>query len=507
MAVFEADPEGFRAMQLGRPAAHLVRELVQNVFDEATGACRVTVEHEAREGVTIVVEDDVPGGIRDEKLVFTIWASDKADSPTKRGRMGRGLKELVSVSDRTVVATQGRPAIEFVRRGGEWKRRHTTQIAAPATGTRIESLVRGWKAKDAKEIGDYLRRVRPPSEVKLFVNGVEVVRRPAIETHQLYLTTVVYKVEEGERRVSNPHERAAVELFAEDGGSWVYEMGLPIEPIEYPLSIDVGQRVPLREQRDTMLTSYARELYAQLLNARLPVMPKEQLRDNHVLKAAEAWPWLTAETKKAIAHAWTDGKPFASTPQQMSIATGAHIAVVNLRSLPEAIRDIVKQPGISTSVRDVLDARREEFCPVVVAPTDAMRRFCAVWEWVARGVGRPCSVVVREGQPGAGASFERGRNELAIYRAAQIIPDFFDWPLKAHPLSTLIHELSHWKAVEESHGEAFYSDVDDVGGAVAQFLIEHADEALAMARQGEGEPVRPPRVKPEPAEEKVEVPF
>jgi hypothetical protein len=34
-AVFTADPEGFREQNVGRPAAHLVREAVQNVFDEA----------------------------------------------------------------------------------------------------------------------------------------------------------------------------------------------------------------------------------------------------------------------------------------------------------------------------------------------------------------------------------------------------------------------------------------------------------------------------------------
>lgn len=331
MAVFEADPEGFRAMQMGRPAAHLVRELVQNVFDEAASTCAVTVEHVAGEGVRIVVEDDVPGGIRDEKLVFTLWASDKADTPTKRGRMGRGLKELVSVSDRTVVATQGRPAIEFTRQGGEWKRRSTTQIAAPSVGTCVSARVAGWKSKDAKEIVEYLCRVRPPQNVRFIVNGEEVVRRPAVESHKLSLATVLFVVEDGERKVSNPHKDTTVELFAEEK-TWVYEMGIPIEPVDYPLSIDVGQRVPLREQRDTLVTWYAREMYALLLNARLSVMPPEQLRDNHVLKAAEAYYFLTEETKRRIADVWTEGKPYASTPQMMSVATGAHVAVVNLRT-------------------------------------------------------------------------------------------------------------------------------------------------------------------------------
>lgn len=486
--VFEADPEGFRAMQMGRPAAHLVRELVQNVFDEAATMCHVSVVHETGRGVIVTVEDDIAGGIRDEKLVFTLWASDKADSPTKRGRMGRGLKELVSVSDRTVVATEGRPAIVFERTRMDWKRKHTRQIESPKTGTRIQARIAGWKAKDATEIIAYLRRVRPPEAVRFDVNGEQVVRRPAIESHRILLPTVIYVVDDGERRVSNPHQNTLVELFAEDQ-TWVYEMGVPIEPIEYPLSIDVAQRVPLREQRDTMLSSYARELYAELLNERISVMPPEQLRDNHVLKAAEAHYFLRPEVKEKIAAVWTEGKPYASTPAQMSVATGAHIPVVNLRSLPEAIRDIVHgdgKNGAGTNVLKVLEARREELCPVTANQAAAMRRLCATWEWISRGIGRPTSVVVRDGRPGAMASFERGRNELAIYH--QALPEgtaFFEWPLKASRLATLIHELSHWKALEESHGEGFYSDVDEVGGAVAQFLLEHADEALARAEQGD----------------------
>src|SRR6266850_7591827 len=92
-AIFDASPEGFRAQNMARAAAHLLRELIQNTLDEAATICRVTIEHTPKAGVYIRVEDDVPGGIRDERLVFTLWLTDKQDAPTKRGRMGRGLKE------------------------------------------------------------------------------------------------------------------------------------------------------------------------------------------------------------------------------------------------------------------------------------------------------------------------------------------------------------------------------------------------------------------------------
>jgi hypothetical protein len=157
-AIFEADPEGFRAMQMGRPAAHLVRELVQNVFDEAAGFCRVTVAtpraaSRARRGRRA-------GRHPRREADLHLWASDKADADEARPD-GAGLKELVSVSERTVVATQGgRDRVH--PQGGEWKRSHTTHDPAPALGHAHRAPSRGWKAKDAKEIVKYLRRVRPP---------------------------------------------------------------------------------------------------------------------------------------------------------------------------------------------------------------------------------------------------------------------------------------------------------------------------------------------------------
>jgi hypothetical protein len=83
------------------------------------------------------------------------------------------------------------------------------------------------------------------------VNG-ETVVRAGDRVASLWLPTVLFVVEDGERRVSNP-TRDTQWSCSPKRRAWVYEMGIPIEPIEYPLSIDVGQRVPLREQRDTLL--------------------------------------------------------------------------------------------------------------------------------------------------------------------------------------------------------------------------------------------------------------
>ena len=86
-------------------------EALQNAFDERAG--QVTVELGAEQ---VVVEDDAEGGIGDERLVYTIFLSDKPDDPTRRGRMGRGLKELLAGMDRATVETVG-TTVEFSEEG------------------------------------------------------------------------------------------------------------------------------------------------------------------------------------------------------------------------------------------------------------------------------------------------------------------------------------------------------------------------------------------------------
>jgi len=284
---------------------------------------------------------------------------------------------------------------------------------------------------------------------------------------------VTYVVEDGERKVSNRSFATTVDLFSEET-HWIYEMGLPIEEIDFPMSIDVAQRVPLREQRDTLLGWYRSELFAKLVSARIEHLPPETLRDNYILKAAEQADYLSTAAKEKIAAAWTEGKPFAATPQLVSMATGAHIQVVNLRTLPEAVRAIVKTTG--KDVRQVLAERQPELCMAVV-PDVLQKRLVDCWEWVAEGIHRPCQVVLASGRPSAAATYQREIARLTLY-VENLPAGFFADPYKAEPLSVLIHELSHWRALEDAHGPDFHSDAEHVGADITQFLMEHYYEAL-----------------------------
>jgi hypothetical protein len=483
MAVFEASPEGFRQQQIGRPAAHLVRELIQNVMDEPATKLDVTVRYSPVKGVVVVVEDNIPGGFRDEKLVFTIFESDKQDVPTKRGRMGRGLKEMVSVADRTSVQTQGRGEIVFKREREaphDWSRSQTREPTDRAVGSRVECHVHAWRQREATAIIKFLRQIRPVASLTITVNGEVLAHRTATEKHQMRLSAPVFIVDEGERKERERLFDTSVELFQEEK-SYVYEMGIPVEPIDYPLSIDVGQRIPLREKRDAVTGEWKAELFASLLNQRAGLLSDEEFRDSHVLLGASRMYYLNQSVRERILKIWTDGKPYASTPKAFAQATGQHIEVVSLRKLPEAIREIVQRWG--TKVETVFEQRRAEFCPMLTpeALTPDQARLIAIWQWICEGIKRTTKIEVCNGKPGAQASFDRSTYRLSIYQE-EVSVNLFRKPLSGESLSLLIHELSHWEAREDEHGMDFHSDAEHVGGDVANFLLRNAADALQRAR-------------------------
>lgn len=481
--VLVADVEGFRTQNADRPPEHLVRELVQNALDE-DGAMNLDITvtyHGPRKGTTVVVKDDSPEGVRDIKLLFTLWLSDKEDSPTKRGRMGRGLKELVSMADLTIIRTCSQDALVFKRKkGGKWTRTNKPRLGRPERGTEVSAFVRGWGEKAAKQIVAFLQRVRAPGRLTMRVNGVQVAPFVAAEKFNVELPTVMYEVVVNGERVARDRTReCSVECFTPPPGekAFVYEMGIPVEECDSPVSIDVGQRVILRERRDTLTDSYRRELFAKVLSQRITTMSDESLRDNSVLTAAAADQHLSYSAKMRIARVWTEGRPFAATPQDRMNATGHHIEVTNLRGLPESIRDIVRIYG--ENVRDVMAKRKDEFCPTLTTLTAEQQKLVTFWEWISVGIARPCKVRLCKGTPGAAADFSRELNLLSIYVDA-MERGWFKAPAGAKQLGLLCHELAHYTPKEDEHGSGFHSDSEDVGGAMAAFMLNNAEQARLL---------------------------
>ena len=141
------------------------------------------------------------------------------------------------------------------------------------------------------------------------------------------------------------------------------------------------------------------------------------------------------------------------------------------------MRAIVKEVG--EDAKDVLRDRAVASCALITEHDERQRNLVDVWRWIARGVRRSCEVQLCSGRPSYAATFNRDRHILTVY--IDNAPEALANPLGARPLGLLIHELAHWKEQEDEHGMGFHADSESVGGAVAAFLLEHADEARERA--------------------------
>lgn len=269
---FGVDSEGWRRVNAGRSMGHLIREAVSNVFDmRGVSEASLTV----KPGY-VRIEDDCSKGFGDSKLISTIFMTDKEDSCLKRGRKGRGLKELISAADRAKVETVG-----FTVSFGSDGRVEEDNSRERGTVVEIHSSLESWN--DPKEVSRavrYLKRVISPSLIRYRVNGVVVARPARMGDFRVELPTTV--IHDGIEKTI--HTEAVVSLLDAKGKyGWVHEMGIPIQKTSCPYHVDVAQRVPMNDNRDMVSDNYLNRLFSKVLNFKLSDMSPGQLKAKWVV--------------------------------------------------------------------------------------------------------------------------------------------------------------------------------------------------------------------------------
>ena len=102
---FEVSRKGLKQLQEGKPKEFVVRELIQNAWDEDISKCYVTIIQ--KDGTAnILVEDDCPEGFKDITHAFTLFAPTcKRSDPQKRGRFNIGEKQVLAICRHAIVKT------------------------------------------------------------------------------------------------------------------------------------------------------------------------------------------------------------------------------------------------------------------------------------------------------------------------------------------------------------------------------------------------------------------
>lgn len=468
---FEISHEGWRRRACQRSLGRLLLEAVQNAFDAAAPCVSVTLG----EG-SVVVEDDAAQGFRDGRLVYTVYLSDKRDNPSKRGRLGRGLKELLATMDEAVVETVG-TTLRFDGGGRREEPNDRTQ------GTRV-ILTRAFGEEELAEARRLLRICIPPKGTRLEVDG-RAVRRPrsVLSLGSCELETI--DVEDGvERAVAAV---TTVSLYQPRRGHTphVFEMGIPIEAWDVPWHVDVGQRVPLLDGRDAVPDRFKLRLKALLLESMIHrYLETKDLRADWVHDVIARYPVKAAVLDAFVSRAFPRGAVLGGTRRANDRARqlGAH--VIDASAISHGAY-IALSRVVETS-DDYVRRRSSEFGGDDVEPDDVQRRFAEAVRWLARRVaGRVVRVRFFARDPS-----DAGLLEDATCDPERRILSFnvrgnlrFDDLLDPTTLGVVLHELAHLETLEHDH--RFIERLQWLAGQTARVLAEGAPDLARRLRRGD----------------------
>ena len=335
---FEVNTAGMRQLHADRQPEQLIKELVQNAFDEQTTRCTIRVD--ARDDGTLVTVEDDGGGFNDITDAFTLMAdTPKRMDPEKRGRFNLGDKEVISVSIWAQLQTVGW-TVTFPPEGGrELRPNRRTQ------GTKVTALM-PWDQQQADRLAHRLTLIRPPEHIRYQVNGETVSHRPPIAVHRAVLPSVL-QAQPGEP-IRPTRRMTQIDILKPTGEKgWIHEMGIPIqEMMDFPFDVDIMQKVPMPPNRDTVAESYLKTLYAEVLNAVHDQMPPENYADTWVRTAIES-PRITPQAVRAtINNRYGDKVVTWSSETESNVkALDDGYLVINTRSMSQPERTNLRELG------------------------------------------------------------------------------------------------------------------------------------------------------------------
>ncbi len=492
--------DGFAQQNAARPPEHLVKELVQNSLDampESGGMIHLNLEAKGRDQVLIQCHDTGEGVDNLDAMRTMFWTS-KQDSHLKRGRMGRGFKEMLCLATEASVRSGNCTAIYWIDDNGN--RRRAEELAdTPTEGTLI-NMTMPWSLKEvADPLRHYFHRFLMPPGIQLAYCGEWVTAREAVYRVETKLTTECFT---NNRWVKRPLS-TILELYpVREGESegHIYEMGIPVCPVEWdlPYHVNVLQRVPMNPNRDAVMTGYATRLHKACLPVLIDSMNEEEAKAGWVGKAASDLD--DADLKRRILQKGFGDNLARKVPGfgkfdfNADAQEQAGAKILDLRQLPGGFREMAREllPTSKEVVEQVQAAKLMAAAKGVnfEAPQadarpwlhrygkERVKEILHFHQWLSQGImeilGLEVIVTTKPGLLAATAAEATWTYENSILTLSLECPRIWERPMCADNFSLIIHETAHEIAFH--HGEAFHEALERTGGAACRVLMEQAGE-------------------------------
>lgn len=473
---FELSNDGWRRMNAGREPKHLVREAVSNALDQADVTAINVDLNFTGVGVEVTVSDNSPTGIESPEHVTTIFMTGKEDSPTSRGRKGRGVKELISAAKTASIETigftvnfdEGRTVVKNTRK----------------RGTKVVAYVDGWGQDCIKEITDYLSSFIVNPGVALFIDGVRVKNRKPRTTILSHLETV--QIKDGVQ--SATYRTCDVELYScrPDEPAFLYELGVPVTSLDTPFHINVGQRIPLSDDRTSVSGYYTRTLLSLCLDGVVDTWSKKELKEKWVEEAL-IYASHSCRTKYVTALFGDVSKAVVKSTNRVanaSLAASGYNVVdtANMaRSVAEAIQAVLPNAEVVAEVSEQNDAGEvveshtvDPDAKITAFMTVAVEKLAGAEPTVEFRKFKPTAVHVRE--PISIINSTGGTPNVIIDASAFPNADLSKDVVRALIKAVATYRVSVDRGAAAHHPAKRSSEVTlDVAAEVATMLYENSD--------------------------------
>ncbi len=456
---FAVSRKGLRELQEGKPKHFILRELVQNAWDEETKKC--AVEGKWNKGhAFITVEDDNPEGFKDLSHSFTLFApTEKRSDPEKRGRFNLGEKQVLALCEVASVATT-KGVMFFDDRG----RRHSKEKRE--FGSKVSVKVKMTK-QEYEEMMEVVKTYLIPRGIGLSVNGERIeYRKPD------YVVEAVLPTEIEEGGVLRPTKRKTkIHILRRNDKGQLYELGLPVCEIDCAYDVDVQQKVPLSPDREKVSSSYLSQIYAEVLNATHEELTEEHSSDVWIRNATANKRVSKEAVKSVIQKRYGERAVVANPKDRNSIdeAISKGYRVVYGQELSkeewENIRSAEAIPSSSELFGETWTTGK------TVEPDENMQAVAKLAERIAeRCLGVTITIKFSEWESTVAAQYG---NCTLTFNVGRLGRGFFKPRISTEILDLIIHELAH---EEGRHIEAGYHEaMTKMGGQLVMIALKEPD--------------------------------
>jgi hypothetical protein len=454
---FTISDQGWKRANAGRHVGHLIREAISNSLDldEINN-----IEVNVKPGI-VTIQDDSPEGITDVGLVYTVFLTDKEDSHLKRGRKGRGLKELISAANSAMVETIGSTIIfdEMGRREQDNDRKK---------GTKVTICSDLWTEDKINDAIDYLTRILVPDDVNLFINGVKIFNPDIKKTIKGHLTTTV--IIDGIEQTSVEETTVTLRHLREDEATgWIHEMGIPVQKTEADFHVDVAQRIPMNDKRDVVDSEYLKDVFAIILESMVTELEDGELSarwvttglSKHSWKLFDKYSQRFARGKKILKK--SDSKFANDRAKQKGYE------LVDISDFDPAIKSALYYlKSTQTYMEEEQEASTRYF---VDPPNEEYAKYLEITAFLAKklmGKDIATKFMRKDGYDGGPCCAEYQIGTATIFYNLESNMDYTK-PLTEASFALLCHELAHDKT--ELHDDEHAVEMARLGGKLAYLFL------------------------------------